>query len=151
MGGHIQDWLDAIALLGVALATVGGWLKFIRPRIRRARSKVTASFDAILGREEVRDSITGQVVQPALPGIGVRMASVEEAQVHLASAVATLVESQAATNKLTGRVDHVEALIADHADRIGRLESAAVERITSKVESTAAWSAVEAVAKTKEN
>lgn len=102
---------------------------------RVARAKVTAVGDAILGREAVVDTITGKEIAPALPGMGVRMAHQEQ-------------QMEAITAAVTRLASQHEAL-KDHETRISRLEEAAVERVVTRAESAAAWSAVEAVAKSQ--
>ena len=115
------------ALIGAAtlLGVLFGFLKWVRPRMKSAASDTAAVRDAILGREAVKDSITGRELAPALPGIGVRMATIE-------SAVALLADQG-------GRLDSLE-------HRVESLEEARVERVVAKVESAQAWRTMEAVA-----
>jgi hypothetical protein len=95
--------------------------------------------DALVGREAVKDSITGRELSPALPGIGQRMANVETAIVAIAQQ-----QQEIADLKVTVAVHDRE--IGKLADGQARLEAAAVERVVSKAESAAAWRAMEAVA-----
>jgi hypothetical protein len=127
-------------LLTAVLGAIGAWVRWIRPRWRKARAKWTMAVDSIVGREEVRDSITDEVKIPALPGIGVRMAAVERHGEMLAVAVQKLVDQQVHQEKLERRVDRIEADVEE-------LKSARVERVVSKAESIAAWKAIEATAK----
>jgi hypothetical protein len=118
--------IGAIALLWkYAVKAWRGW--------RLARSKVGAVTDAILGREAVVDSITGKEIAPALPGMGVRMAHQEQQMEAITLAVTRLASQQEA--------------LTDHEKRIKALEDGAFERMVTRAESAAAWSAVEAVAK----
>jgi hypothetical protein len=126
----LSEWEAAIVLTGLALATLFGWIKVVRPRIRRVVHKFTAASDSILGREAVVDSITGVERSPALPGIGVRMADVENHVAGMASALQSIAAS------------HV--VLEDHEHRLVRLEEAAVERVVSRAESAAAWGAMQA-------
>lgn len=98
-----------------------GWIKGFLQDVRGFR-------DAILGREEQRDSITREVVQPALPGIGVRMAHQESQMAEVTRALTTLVDQDRRLN--------------DHEGRIVRLEGAADERMLTKIESIAAFDAM---------
>ena len=134
------DWLTfTLALCGL-LTVLVGWLKWVRPRYRRGRTQFVAARDSIIGRPAVYDSITGAEREPALPGVGVRLANTEEHLGTLAQAVATLAESHALLEDHTLR-------ISNHEDRIKDLEEARVERIVGKVESAAAFRAMEAATK----
>lgn len=114
------------------LAGVVGWVRWVRPRVKRTAHQVIAVRDSILGRDAVIDSITGAEQSPALPGVGVRLAETERHLGVLAQAVATIAES------------HVR--LEEHEARITALEQQAVERIVSRAESTAAWVAMQAAA-----
>lgn len=126
------------ATFGVALAAVGllsafvGWVKWLRPRLRETKRDSIAIRDAILGRDPVVDSITGKELAPALPGIGQRMATVEQALV-------TFAQNQHDLEVLRSRVD-------EHDTEILALKNAAIERVITKAESVAAWQAMEAAA-----
>lgn len=129
--------LGLLALLGALL----GYLRWVRPRIKRGVGTWVQIRDSIIGRDAQRDSITGREVPgSALPGIGVRMDNVERGQVQTQKAlehIATLIESQQQQDQ---RLDTVER-------RVDALEQAAIERVAGKAESVAAWRAVEAVAR----
>lgn len=103
-----------------------GWVKAGLERVRSA-------FDAILGREAVVDSITGKELAPALPGIGQRMSTVEQALV-------TFAQNQ-------HELEIIRDLTKEHGERLTALEEASVERVVSKAESAAAWRAMEAATK----
>lgn len=121
--------IDALSKALIGLMTVAGlvfgFYRWVRPRFASIGNDVRAGRDALVGRAAVFDSITGRELSPELPGIGVRMATIE-------TAVAILAES-------SGRLDSLE-------HRVESLEGAAVERVVAKVESAQAWRAVEAVA-----
>lgn len=91
------------ALIAVATLTgiLFGFLRWVRPQMKRAAADTAAVRDAILGREAVRDSITGRELAPELPGIGVRMATVE-------NAIATLVDQHTRIEGLERRVTVLE-------------------------------------------
>lgn len=132
MAASAQDYLTLILAFGALCSGVAGWLKWVRPRYRRGKSEVTAIRDSILGRDAVRDTITGRELSPALPGVGVRLAATEQHLGTLAQAVATIAES------------HLR--LEDHEKRLVTLEEASVERIVSRAESAAGWRAMEAAA-----
>lgn len=120
--------------LTVGLITIAGavltWLRWIRPKVKKGQAEAVAVRDAILGRDAVRDSITGRVLAPPLPGIGQRIDTVERA-------VATLADQHRVLE------DHERRIKANEA-RISKLEDAAAERIVTKQESALAWRAMEA-------
>jgi len=141
-----MDFISDADLLSKFLATVIGiatavfaFFRWVRPRMKSLASDVRAGRDALVGREAVLDSITGKELVPALPGIGVRMATTEEQLGRLAEAFTELVRT-------TGRVESHEQLLEDHEGRIRHLEEGLVERVVTKAESLQAWRAVEAVA-----
>ena len=116
-----MDFISDADLLSKLLATVIGLLtvtftffRWVRPQVKRAASDIQAGRDALIGREAIFDSITGKELSPALPGIGVRMATTEQQMSVLTDAVAKLADS-------TLRLD-------DHDQRLRRLEEGVVER-----------------------
>lgn len=122
----LGEFIPPAASAVVAVGVLGGaWLKYGRPKWRRFTSKLDAGFESIVGRDAIIDKASGREKAPAVPGIGVRMASVEDS-------LAILVSSQK-------RLD-------DHDHRIGKLEEAAVERIVTRADSALAWRAIRAVA-----
>jgi hypothetical protein len=114
------------------LAALVGYVRWARPGIKQAKSDFVAARDSIVGRDAVKDSITGREIEPALPGIGVRMAANERNLGRLTDAVAQIAQSH--------------ARLENHEERIVQLEAGAVERVMSKAESAAAWRAIAAVA-----
>lgn len=117
---------SVVALLGI----IGGWLRWVRPRWRRASREVVAVRDSILGRDAIVDSITGREIAPALPGIGQRVATIEQALVTLAGQ--------------EERFTAIEENQSDFARRLGALEQARLERVVTQAESANAWRAVAA-------
>lgn len=72
-----------VRVVGAAIAALGFLAAFIRwvvPRIRRFAHDLKATRDAILGRDAVKDSITGKEIAPYLPSMGQRLATVEGTQ-----------------------------------------------------------------------
>lgn len=129
------------ATIATLVSVLGGWLRWGRPRVAKAKQEATAMRDAILGREPVVDSITGRELAPALPGIGVRQARTEDQMALLTEAVSKIADSHV-------RLAHIETRVDDLAVDVADLKAGAMERIMARVEAAQAWSAVEAVAKT---
>jgi hypothetical protein len=121
-----------LATLLTLLTAVFAFFRWVRPKLKQAASDIQAGRDALIGRDAIHDTITGKELVPALPGIGVRMATTEQQMGVLTDAVAKLADS-------TLRLD-------DHDNRLRRLEEGVVERVVTRAESTAAWRAVEAIA-----
>ena len=129
--------VSVAALIGVAVT----WLRWVRPRIRRFFRQTTAVRDAILGREPIVDSITGKEIEPALPGLGVRMATTEQNVQAIAEGLAKIAEAQVNQQHLEERVDRLEQ---DHDRRLKALEDARLERVVARAESANAWRAIAA-------
>lgn len=134
---------DALIGLGISAATLlgilVGWFRWVRPKIKSATDQVAAARDAILGREEIKDNITGRTLVPALPGLGVRMAYAED----------TLAHQQKQMDLLTDAVDrlaNVQEQLNDLVRRVVALEAQSIERVATKAEAVAAWRAIERVA-----
>lgn len=127
----------------LAVVAVGGailsWIRWGRPRWRKLVEQIVGVRDAILGRDPVRDTITGAEIEPALPGIGVRMAHQEEKTDRITGTLEKLVDQQETLIKLHERVDGIDV-------RVRKLEEGAVERIVTRAESAEAFRAIQAVA-----
>lgn len=134
------EQIGLVATVIAIITALGSWWRWGRPKVVQARREVTAMRDAILGREPMVDSITGREVQPALPGIGVRMAHQEDQMRLLTDAVSKIADSHQRLEHIETRVDGLEEDVAD-------LKAGRMERIITRAESAQAWSAVEAVAK----
>lgn len=128
--------MDALSKALIGVLTLAGlaftFARWMRPKLKQAASDIRAGRDALVGRDAIRDSITGKELFPALPGIGVRMATTEASLSQLTTAVAKLVDN--------------DARLTDVEHRTKALEDAMVERVVTRAESAAAWRAVEAVA-----
>lgn len=117
------------------LGAIGSWVKWGRPRFRSAVRELVKFRDSVNGRDPIIDSITGKQIEPAVPGIGVRMEHQEQQMQLLTDAVAKIANSHERLERLEGRVSV--------------LENAAVERVVNRVESAQAYAAIEAVAKSQ--
>lgn len=111
---NITPSLELFLLVAAVIGVIGGWWKWVRPKVRQAGREFRAARDAVLGREAQHDSITGKQVSPALPGIGQRMATIEDA---------------------LGRLVKFHERLDDHEQRIGRLEQKDIERALARTES----------------
>lgn len=127
-------WVNAIIGLAAVVGVIFGFFKWVRPAFRKFVRDFVAARDSLIGRDEIRDSITDEVKVPALPGIGKRVATIE-------LAVATLVQQQAEIAQLKSSSD-------DHRQRIEKLEAAALERAMSHAESAQAFKTIETAIKT---
>lgn len=141
---RMNDVADTLLAVGAVLALLAGWARWLRPRWRRVMRDVKAARDSLLGREAVVDTITGKEISPALPGVGARMAHQEQQMDLLTMTVTKLVDQQQHQAALEARVGHVEG-------RVAALEEAAVERVVTRAESTAAWRAMEAAARNRDD
>lgn len=124
--------LDLIAVLvGIAVglsALLGGWWRWVRPRYRKAKRTVAAVTETLVGRDAITDPSTGRELVPAQPGLGVRMATMEEAIVRL--------------SHMDGRVTAVETTVGEHTRQIAELRDARIERLVTQAESAQAWRAM---------
>jgi hypothetical protein len=130
-----SDRLVAVYTLCGLLVLWVGWIKAVRPKIRRFRTRWNQAGDALLGRDPIVDTITGREVSPALPGIGQRMATVEDA-------VKTLTDTVARLDAINERLDRHEAQIGTNTENIAAIMVAAAERIITKDESAQMWRAI---------
>lgn len=129
VAGAVVTALTAI-VLGVRRFV--GWCR----RVASSSGELYAAVrDTNLGRDEVRDSITGEVIHPPVPSIGVRMAQVEEG-------VEQTRGLQVQTNELMQQMldvvqsqQHQDTRLDDHESRIGALEGASDERTITRAES----------------
>lgn len=124
----------AYTLCGLFVIWIG-WLKAVRPMLRRWNKRWNAAGDALLGREAIYDPASGRELAPALPGIGRRMATMEDAVHALTQTVAEL----DAVNK---RLDRHEQQIGANTENIAVIMTAAAERIVTKAEATEMWRAI---------
>lgn len=138
--GNLDTLQKTLAALAVIAGVFLGFLRWVRPKLQRVGSEARAGLDALVGREEIRDSITGKVLVPALPGIGVRMDTNEHELREQRAALTTLAEA-------VGKIADNQGQLTDHERRLKVLEEAHVERVVTKVESAQAWRAMEAVAR----
>lgn len=129
------DGLQIALTLSTLMALWIGWAKAVRPKVRRFRARWNQAGDALLGREPIIDPASGRELAPALPGIGQRMATVEDA-------VKILAEAQARSEALSQRLSRVETQVSTNTENIATMMVAAAERIVTKEEAAQMWRAI---------
>lgn len=134
------DVASAIGTLGVAFAVIGSWWRWGRPRWVASRREAQAVRDVILGRDAIPDSITGEAGRPQLPGIGQRMAIVEQQLPLIAETLGKIADSLEDREVVHTRIENLEGRVSD-------LEHQSFERIAGKAESVQMFKTIEAVAK----
>lgn len=112
----LEGWMQGVILMGLCVATLVAFFKWLAPRVSNVREDARAIRDTLVGRPASRDSITGRPIPgTARPSIGER---VED----LTGEVRALVENNQ-------RLD-------DHEKRIERIEDALhIDRRLDKIES----------------
>lgn len=124
------DWL-AVTFGGlVVLGIVGRW---IVKRVRRWSVKLEQVREVLVGREEIRHPDSGRVLVDATPGIGMRLATIEETLVVLGSTDRGLQE-------LGQKVGELADQLGQHVTEANELELARTR------EREEMWHAIQAVA-----
>lgn len=117
------------AVAAAALAVVvAGWAKWFLPRWRKVWRRANSALDTIGGSDAIVDPSSGRELRPAQPPLGTRLASLEDAVVQIVGVVTEMSE--------------LRNTVSQHEERLGSLEHAAIERVVSKAESAAAWTAI---------
>lgn len=112
---------EAITAILVLMGLLVGYMRWVRPRVKRAVRTTNAIVDTLVGREAIVDHATGRVLSAEQPGIGVRMAKLED-----------VVTTMAQQDK---RLTDLEVTSVDHEKRLAAQEQAAVERAVTRAES----------------
>lgn len=129
------DGLQVALTTCTLLALWVGWVKAVRPKVRQFVRRWTSAGDALVGRPSIYDPASGRELAPELPGIGQRMATVEDA-------VKTLTETVAALDSINHRLDRHERQIGQNTENIAVIMTAAAERIVTKAEAAEMWRAI---------
>lgn len=116
-----------LGILGITGILIGGWRS-------KARQRLSAGLDALIGREEVTDR-SGKVITPAQPGAMHRLETMEAAVTTLAEVITDQHEMRAEVSTLNREVSTLNR-------RVGVLEDARAERLVTQVESAHMWRAV---------
>lgn len=93
-----------LGILGIGVILVGGWRS-------KARQRLSAGLDALIGREEVTDR-SGKVITPAQPGAMHRLETMEAAVTTLAEVITDQHELRAEVSQLKGRIGIAESHIS---------------------------------------
>lgn len=125
---------------GVVLIVVGFW-RWALPKWRNTKSDARAIRDTLVGREAVRDSITGEEIRPAMPGIGVRVSSIEKQGQTTSDQLGILTRAVADMARSHERIDNLE-------HRVTAIEQGHfIERMAGKAESIQLFRTIEQVNK----
>lgn len=137
----LEPWAKWLLTLSAVFGVAAAVVRWFRPKWRAGKSDARAIRDTLVGRDPVVDSITGEEIKPAVPGIGVRMAHQEQQGARmeqqmsiLTNAVADMASSQRRLDELEQRVTAIEQ---------GHL----VERLASRAENIHLFDALGAIAK----
>lgn len=133
MLGQVDDYAGwIVGVLGgiTALGVIGRWLG---KRMMRVARRVNNAADTLLGRDEIRHPDTGVVLVPATPGLGERLATMEDTLNNLS-------DTRAEMAALNSRVDSLATSFETHVT-----DSAKAEQSRSE-EAKAMWDAIKAVA-----
>ena len=150
----LDGWAQWLLAVGGALALVAGfWRWFVgtdeKPGPwRRTRRVTRAVVDTLVGREATHDSITGEEIRPAIPGIGVRVAAIEQQGNTTSEQLGILTRAVADMAASQERIDSLERNHADLAQRVTAVEQGHfLERMAGKAESIQLFRTIEQVAK----
>lgn len=132
---NLDGTAKALIVAGAALAVLGSWWRWGRPKAKKAWETVVKAFATLVGTDEVRSKVTGLVIAEAQPGVGVQIANLTAAHIELAGVVKELVQQQTAHLALEDRVDAIEERTTKAHNllegRVTKLEQGAAERILS--------------------
>lgn len=126
-------WVAAVLGGITALAVIGRW---IRKRVRNIARRANNAVDTLLGREEIRHPDTGVVLVPATPGLGERLATMEDTLNNLS-------DTRAEMSALTARVDNLASSLEQHINESQELDIARAQ------EHSKMWDAIKAIAQSE--
>lgn len=129
-----QVW---VALAVGVTTLIGGflaWRRRIRPGYLKKRAKMIGAWHSIFGRDEIVDETTGNLLVPALPGIGVRVALTEEHLGEMARAMTQVADAMLRVEAHDRHLAVHDGDIAELKDDVQTLKAASVERVVSGVE-----------------
>lgn len=105
--GWIVAIVGAVGTLGVVMQRGG-------KHVHHLYTKVNDVSDVLLGREEIRHPETGEVLAPAAPGIGARMATMERWAEETGHVLNKLADTQAELRRTNTRVDRLSDDLREH-------------------------------------
>jgi hypothetical protein len=139
----IGEAASGVITLGAVCGVLLGVIRWCRPRFKGLRRDFIAGRDALVGRDPIFDSMTGKEIAPAVPGIGTRMANVEEAIVTIARHQTAIADLNTIVADLRLNDARHDVHLARHDKDLADLKLAQVERIVSRAESTQMFKTVE--------
>ncbi|GAA0627405.1 hypothetical protein HPO96_37030 [Kribbella sandramycini] len=121
-----------IITAAAVVSALGVFLALGRRLWKRGRvltTKLGAASDALLGRDAILHPDTGAELAPATPGLGIRLAGLEEA-------VATMARTQAEYAALSGQVTELAGALSAHVrseDERNHEMWAAIRELTARI------------------
>jgi len=132
----IADYAAWVVVVSGGLAILWRIASRTRSRVGGALSKWNAGFDTLNGRPAITHPDTGEVLVEATPGLGNRLARMEDALVGLS-------DTRAELGELREQVVIVGNSLSQHIQESAAANSARAE------EQTAMWNAIQAVAESR--
>lgn len=141
----LDPLLKFIGALGAAVLVLASFWRWVLPKYRNAKSDARAIRDTLVGREAQRDSITGEEIQPAIPGIGSRVSSIEKQGQVTSDQLGILTRAVADMARSQERIDNLE-------QRVTAIEQGHfLERMAGKAESIQLFRTIEQVNKSADD
>lgn len=112
------EYLGWIVAIAGAVCTLAVVVKRGGRKVRSGVAKVNQVTDVLLGREAIVHPETGEELVPATPGIGTRMASMEQWQNDAGGILRELADTQAKLVHTNQRVDRIEDEFRDHVEAV---------------------------------
>lgn len=131
--GALDNYAGWIVAVSAGATTLVVFWRWARKRLQRFSHKWDSAREALVGREEIRHPDTGAVLVKATPGLGQRLAHIEENLTVLSD---TRTEMQA----LTARVDSIATSLEQHT-----MESAEVWQARAQAEAKM-WDTIKTIA-----
>lgn len=134
------DWLVAVVAGLAALAAIS---RFVLKRARRFAAKWDNAREVLVGREEIRHPDSGRVLVPETPGLGKRLANIEDTLIALGDTrdeLRELGDTRSELHELGQRVGELTEQFGQHITEANDLELARTH------EREEMWQAIRAVA-----
>lgn len=131
--GALDDYAGWIVAIATGLTTLVVFGRWVRKRARQFSQKWDNAREALVGREEIRHPDTGIVLVKATPGLGQRLAHIEEN-------LTVLSDTRSEMQALTSRVDSIASSLEQHT-----MESAEVWAARAQAEAKM-WDTIKTIA-----
>lgn len=112
----VADYLGWVVAIVGAVSTFLVVIRKGGKRLRTATAKANQVSDVLLGRPAILHPETGVELAPETPGIGTRMAHIEQWQSDAGSILSTLAETQQEMVRTNARVDLLHDKLNRHID-----------------------------------